>query len=535
MNKSIGYITGEEFMELAAVQGAKVLSAPKSLHRRIGKVNILEVPDIEKYVEEDEIIISTLFPFKDNLEEFIRLLRKLAKRNITGFAIKPRRFIQTIPEEVITIAGELDMLLIELPDDTVFADVVYEAVQKISNKSVDLFLQIQKRTEVLLLKMNQSRDILETMQCIEEELGIPLFLVDSMNKSFLTPGAKERLGDLDYDVCKKIRSKASDGKMSQLLLRNRQVKMYTMEVHDRNLSSMLLNLITGEPISGVEAGILENVAQMLFIQVRNYHIIREQARKYKANFLIDCLKGILVYQQDILKYAADADIQIDSQSKYGVAILNKEEWRPMREQQMKFLMRQWEKKFLVVTLEDNIVLILNEKQLEHLEELFERYFLQQQIPAENICIYVSDGDEITSLAKEYQQALLIKRIAGLCNLKRAVIRYRDLGSYTVLSLLPMEHPEILRMEERFVKPIREYDTAHNTKLLETLSTYFGTEQNLRETAACMYTHYNTISYRMEKIRELLALPKWDAEIQLQLQIALKLWNMNFKDRNEAAR
>lgn len=490
MNKSIGYITGEEFMELAAVQGAKVLSAPKSLHRRIGKVNILEVPDIEKYVEEDEIIISTLFPFKDNLEEFIRLLRKLAKRNITGFAIKPRRFIQTIPEEVITIAGELDMLLIELPDDTVFADVVYEAVQKISNKSVDLFLQIQKRTEALLLKMNQSRDILETMQCIEEELGIPLFLIDSMNKSFLTPGAKERLGDVDYDVCKKIRSKASDGKMSQLLLRNRQVKMYTMEVHDRNLSSMLLNLITGEPISGVEAGILENVAQMLFIQVRNYHIIREQARKYKANFLIDCLKGILVYQQDILKYAADADIQIDSQSKYGVAILNKEEWRPMRE---------------------------------------------QQIPAENICIYVSDGDEITSLAKEYQQALLIKRIAGLCNLKRAVIRYRDLGSYTVLSLLPMEHPEILRMEERFVKPIREYDTAHNTKLLETLSTYFGTEQNLRETAACMYTHYNTISYRMEKIRELLALPKWDAEIQLQLQIALKLWNMNFKDRNEAAR
>lgn len=116
-----------------------------------------------------------------------------------------------------------------------------------------------------------------------------------------------------------------------------------------------------------------------------------------------------------------------------------------------------------------------------------------------------------------------------------MIRYRDLGSYTVLSLLPMEHPEILRMEERFVKPIREYDTAHNTKLLETLSTYFGTEQNLRETAACMYTHYNTISYRMEKIRELLALPKWDAEIQLQLQIALKLWNMNFKDRNEAAR
>ena len=63
----------------------------------------------------------------------------------------------------------------------------------------------------------------------------------------------------------------------------------------------------------------------------------EQARKYKANFLVDCLKGILVYQDDILNYAADADIQIERDCKYGVAVLNKEEWNPMREHQMKFL------------------------------------------------------------------------------------------------------------------------------------------------------------------------------------------------------
>ena len=525
MKKSIGYITGREFMELAAMKESKVLSTPKSLNRKIGKVNILEVPDIEKYVEQDEIIISTLFPFKDDLTEFIKLLRKLAAQNITGFAIKPRRFIQEIPEEVIQIAKEFDMLLIELPDTTVFADVVYEAVQKIANKSVDLFVQIQKRTEELLLQMNRSKNIQETLQSIEDEIKIPIFIIDSMNKSFLTVKAQELLGDIDYEVCEKIRGRTENGKMSQLLLKNRKVKMYTMEVIDRNLSSMLLNLITEKPVTNVEIGILENVAQMLFIQIRNYHIVREQARKYKANFLVDCLKGILVYQDDILNYAADADIQIERDCKYGVAVLNKEEWNPMREHQMKFLMREWEKEFLVVTLEDNIVFILDERQLENLEQLFQRYFLQQQIPAERICMYVSDGDGITNLSKEYQQALLIKKIAKLCDLHEAIIRYRDLGSYTILSLIPMKHPEVQRLLEHFVVPVVEYDRKHNTKLLETLEHYFETEQNLRETAACMYTHYNTISYRMDKIKELICMKKWDAELQLQLQLALKLWKI----------
>ena len=38
MKKSIGYITGREFMELAAMKESKVLSTPKSLNRKIGKV-----------------------------------------------------------------------------------------------------------------------------------------------------------------------------------------------------------------------------------------------------------------------------------------------------------------------------------------------------------------------------------------------------------------------------------------------------------------------------------------------------------------
>lgn len=530
MKKSTGYILGREFVKLPALKGSKVRSARKSLDRRIEKVNILEVPDIEKYVDKNEIIISTLYPFKDNLDEFRKTFRKLANQNIAGFAIKPRRFIESIPQEIIDIADEYGMLLVELPDHTIFADVVYEAVERISNESVTTFVEIQNRTESLLLQMNRSKSIEETLLCMEQDIKAPLFVIDSVNKSFCTKSAKELLGELDYELCSRIREKVKDGKMSQMLLQNRKVKMYTMEITDRNSSSMLLNMISNQPPEEVEAGILENVAQMLFIQVRNDRIVKEQARKYKSNFLIDCLKGILNYEEDILHYAAGAEIQMDGTTKYFVGILSKEDWNVWKEHQLAFWMRQWEKKFLVVVLEDNIVFIFDEKQEANLEYLFHSEFLRQQLPVEKLQIYVSDGNNITGLAKGYQQALQMKRIVALCKLEKQIVRYEDLGSYTILSLIPVQDKEVVRLLKRFIDPVWQYDQAHNTKLLETLGMYFEAEQNLRETAVRMYTHYNTISYRMDKIKELLHLERWDADILLQLQIALKLEKIG--DRKE---
>lgn len=530
MKKSTGYILGREFVKLPALKGSKVRSAQESLDRRIEKVNILEVPDIEKYVDKNEIIISTLYPFKDNLDEFRKTFRKLADQNIAGLAIKPRRFIENIPQEIIDIADEYGMLLVELPDHTIFADVVYEAVERISNESVTMFVEIQNRTELLLLQMNRSKSIEETLFCMEQEIKTPLFVIDSVNKSFCTKSAKEILGELDYELCNKIREKVKDGEMSQLFLQNRKIKMYTMEIIDRNASSMLLNMITDQPMKEVEAGILENVAQMLFIQVRNDRIVKEQARKYKSNFLIDCLKGILNYEEDILHYAAGAEIQMDGTTKYFVGILSREDWNAWKEHQLAFWMRQWEKKFLVVAFEDNIVFLFDEMQEANLEYLFQSEFLRQQLPAERLQIYVSDGNEITGLATGYQQALKIKQIAVLCKLEKQIVRYQDLGSYTILSLIPVQDKEVVRLLKRFIDPIWQYDQAHNTKLLETLGMYFEAEQNLRETAVRMYTHYNTISYRMDKIKELLHLERWDADILLQLQIALKLEKMS--DRKE---
>lgn len=46
--------------------------------------------------------------------------------------------------------------------------------------------------------------------------------------------------------------------------------------------------------------------------------------------------------------------------------------------------------------------------------------------------------------------------------------------------------------------------------------------NAKKTASALYTHYNTITHRLERIKELLNIDFDHADDRLQLEIAIKL-------------
>ncbi len=61
------------------------------------------------------------------------------------------------------------------------------------------------------------------------------------------------------------------------------------------------------------------------------------------------------------------------------------------------------------------------------------------------------------------------------------------------------------LKEFYLKKLKifeDYDSKNNTKLIDTLFYYLKTGGSLSATASLMYTHRNTVGYRMNKIREL---------------------------------
>jgi purine catabolism regulator len=71
-------------------------------------------------------------------------------------------------------------------------------------------------------------------------------------------------------------------------------------------------------------------------------------------------------------------------------------------------------------------------------------------------------------------------------------------------------------------PLLEYDREHDSELVKTLRVFLEQNQNLARTAKALFIHYNTMRYRLERIREMLGEPLEQPQQRLSIEVALQL-------------
>jgi hypothetical protein len=105
-------------------------------------------------------------------------------------------------------------------------------------------------------------------------------------------------------------------------------------------------------------------------------------------------------------------------------------------------------------------------------------------------------DKIPALFKQAKDAMSAASIRG-----KAYENYKDIG---VLALIfdALDKNELKRKALKRLAPILDYDSTHNSELIDTLFHYIRTGGSLAETARLTFTHRNTAGYRMNKLREL---------------------------------
>jgi DNA-binding PucR family transcriptional regulator len=82
-----------------------------------------------------------------------------------------------------------------------------------------------------------------------------------------------------------------------------------------------------------------------------------------------------------------------------------------------------------------------------------------------------------------------------------------------------------RMLESILRPLLEYDRAHQAELVETLRAYLAAGTSLTRSAKTLTVHPNTVVYRLRRIRELSGRDPQSMEDLLILSLALKLMEL----------
>jgi hypothetical protein len=100
------------------------------------------------------------------------------------------------------------------------------------------------------------------------------------------------------------------------------------------------------------------------------------------------------------------------------------------------------------------------------------------------------------------------------------------GTYRLLFRVLASHPEEVRsFYEDTLAPLVRYDEQYSTDLVGTLESYLGENCNMNATAAAIHAHRHTVSYRLERVKELSGLDPFTSEDRERLGLGLKAYRI----------
>ncbi len=126
---------------------------------------------------------------------------------------------------------------------------------------------------------------------------------------------------------------------------------------------------------------------------------------------------------------------------------------------------------------------------------------------ENYQIAASFGQgrphSLYNLRRSCDEARIALHYPQVMGTKTEIQYFSDLGIFTPLFSLEPETVKIFCLNT--LEPLSDYDAKNEGSLLSTLTELVNADFNLKETAAHLFIHVNTLYYRIEKIEQLLGM------------------------------
>lgn len=119
------------------------------------------------------------------------------------------------------------------------------------------------------------------------------------------------------------------------------------------------------------------------------------------------------------------------------------------------------------------------------------------------------------------EARRVIALARSLRVDERVVAYEDMGVYRLLADLPRPS-DALRFADELLAPLETYDRHHGGNLLETLEAFLAANGVLQRASGALSIHVNTLSYRLQRIRELTGVDLNDSDVRLGLHLAVKI-------------
>lgn len=540
MKPSVG-IPVNDLLKLDELQNCRVVGGRSGLQRLVTNVNVMEVPDVFPWVNPGELLLTTAYAIINDPEAQRMLVPALAERGLAGLGIKTKRYMDNIPVEMTHQAEEYHFPLIELSPDTSHPKLIKAILGEILNRQAVILDRVIQVHEQLVEVTARGGDLSSIARALAGLIQNPVGIWDAAGALMeLAPGPvspelasqlaeSDTPGHEDWEVGSRFR-------VDEVPFDGEKVSRVAVPVAaaDR-LHGYIVAWGMQWPPDSDDIAVLERSIGLVATQFLTRQMLMGVERRYCNEFLYDWLGGEIVDDKTITQRGRT--LGWDLTRPYVILLIGlrgaRGSPRPPTIQESVF---NWLTHYIHTV---NSAAIVGERgsqlivfvptgggknpQTKAFVEFAAR--LRQSCMARfaNLEVQVGIGRPFIQPAGAITSYAEARKAFELCDTLRpehGVLHYDDLGVYKLLHHVT-DPQEVDRFLAETVQPLVEYDRKNNTDLLHTLEVYLECG-SLRRMTEVLFAHYNTILYRMERIRKLLPLDLDNPKHRLTLDMGLKL-------------
>lgn len=172
------------------------------------------------------------------------------------------------------------------------------------------------------------------------------------------------------------------------------------------------------------------------------------------------------------------------------------------------------------------VLVANALTQELVKEILDGFVkrIERKMPDHHLFIGVGSRImDVSNLQTGYKRARAAVEMAARTGQRQ--VYFDEMGPYRLLSLVP-DKLLLKEMGESLLGTLIDHDRCHNSNYVETLELYLKYNGSIQAVAEALYTHRNTIIYRMNSIKKRLECNLETDEERLKYQLACMILHMS---------
>lgn len=516
------YVTIKDVLEMDEFAGVEVVAGESGLTRRVRNVYFMEVPDIYAYIDQNGLLLTTLYPIADNLEQIQTLIPKLAEKNLAGIAIKPGRYVAEIPDIMIEQANEYSIPLMKLPSDANLSTLTNRVLKTLLGVKTSILEFRDKMHQQLLDLLLEGADLQRFVLSIAKLIDAPVLLLNN-DLECVESSIDKKENNIILHQQNHLNHNSTGlnyftVQVNDSIYEKNDIFIQSIYAGDNRFGLLVILLEKGKSATDNLIVAVEQASFLVAFLFQTEQALLQKERNHLSSFVRDIFTNRYTSQTEVIEKA-----KVFKWKFYFPAVIlsiktnitdNDNKLAAYYRMLDSGLIERLVSEILDIPIENCKVLYYNDSLVCFISVVFENRLKQKLEKAGdaiisnfkkvgNLGISISDTVcNIKQIKEAFENSLLVYKIyKKSLEDNHFVYFYEDIGLFRLFHYI--ENTSVL---EDFVTvklgKVIEYDERKDANLLETMRYYIKNNTNIQKTADDMYVHYNTMRYRMNKLKEL---------------------------------